>query len=194
MSETTRVCPVISFDEKSELEKKYRELLFNDLLNGQTHFSAGPYEAHIQFSNFCNMSCIMCWNGNNPPTQKTDPELLDRIGKQVGPHLSIVTPYSGSEPLVLTWDQTREMAEKYGIQLCVTTNVQFLDEAKFFELKDITETLILSIDSHIPEVFEKIRPRANTKKVFANLATTAKLCLEHNLECIVMVKVRFMIP
>ena len=40
----------------------------------------------------------------------------------------------------------------------LTTNVQFLDEQKFDEAKDITETLFLSIDSHIPEVFEKIRP------------------------------------
>ena len=127
----------------------------------------------------------MCWNGNNPPTRKTDANLLERIGEQLGPHLSVVTPYSGSEPLVLTWEETRQMALKYGILLCVTTNVQFLDEEKFHELKDITETLILSIDSHIPEVFEKIRPRGNSKKVFANLATTAKLSVEHNLECIV---------
>ena len=127
----------------------------------------------------------MCWDGNNPPTRKTDPDLLKRIGEQVGPHLSIITPYSGSEPLVLTWDQTREMAQQYGILLCITTNVQFLDEQKFHELKEITETLIISIDSHVPEVFEKIRPRSNSKKVFANLATTAKLAVEHNLECIV---------
>jgi len=107
----------ISFAEKEVLEQKYRTLLVDDLLNNRTHFSAGPYEAHIQFSNFCNMSCIMCWDGNNPPTRKTDPDLLKRIGEQVGPHLSIVTPYSGSEPLVLTWDQTREMDLQFGILL-----------------------------------------------------------------------------
>lgn len=177
--------PVVTFAEKEVIERKYRKALFDDLMNGRTMFSAGPYEAHIQYSNFCNMSCIMCWNGNNPPTRKTDANLLERIGEQLGPHLSVVTPYSGSEPLVLTWEETRQMALKYGILLCVTTNVQFLDEEKFHELKDITETLILSIDSHIPEVFEKIRPRGNSKKVFANLATTAKLSVEHNLECIV---------
>ena len=174
-----------AFSAKEKLEREYRKLLFDDLLNNRTHFSAGPYEAHIQYSNFCNMSCIMCWDGNNPPTKKTSPELLEKIGKQIGRHLSIVTPYSGSEPLVLTWDQTRDMAKQYGILLCITTNVQFLDEKKFLDLKDITETLILSIDSHIPAVFEKIRPRSNSKKVFANLETTARLSLEHDLECIV---------
>lgn len=175
----------VTFAAKEKLEQEYRQLLFDDMLNNRTHFSAGPYEAHLQFSNFCNMSCIMCWDGNNPPTKKTPPELLEKIGEQIGRHLSIVTPYSGSEPLVLTWEQTRDMARKYGILLCITTNVQFLDEKKFHDLKDITETLILSIDSHIPAVFEKIRPRSNSKKVFANLESTARLCVEHNLECIV---------
>ena len=177
----------VTFEQKETLEREYRRLLFDDLLNGRVKFSGGPYEAHIQFSNYCNMSCIMCWDGNNPKTKKTDADLLKTIGEQLGPHLSIVTPYSGSEPLVLTWDQTLEMAKQYGILLCITTNVQFLDEEKFHELKDVTETLILSIDSHIPEVFEKIRPRGNSKKVLANLETTAKLCVEHNLECIINV-------
>ena len=177
----------VTFEHKEKLEQEYRRLLFDDLLNGRVEFSGGPYEAHIQFSNFCNMSCIMCWDGNNPKTKKTDADLLETIGEQLGPHLSIVTPYSGSEPLVLTWEQTLDMAKQYGILLCITTNVQYLDEAKFHELKDVTETLILSIDSHIPGVFDKIRPRGNSKKVFANLETTAKLCVEHNLECIVNV-------
>jgi len=44
---------------------------------------------------------------------------------------------------------------------------------------------LLSIDSHIPEVFELIRPGGNVEKVFANLKTTAKLAREHRIECIV---------
>ena len=177
----------ITFDQKSVIELEYRRLLIDDLLHSRTEFSAGPYEAHIQFSNYCNMSCIMCWDGNNPPTKRTSPELLERIGEQLGKHLSIITPYSGSEPLVLTWDEARDMSQHYGILLCITTNVQFLDEKRFHELKDITETLILSIDSHVPEVFEKIRPRSNSRKVFKNLESTARLAKVHNLECIVNV-------
>ena len=177
----------VSLSEKETLEQESRERLFADLLQNRIEFSSFPYEAHIQYSNYCNMSCIMCWDGNNPPTKKTPPEMLEKIGRQLGPHLSIVTPYSGSEPLVLTWEETQQMARDYGILLCITTNVQFLTEARFHELKDITETLIMSIDSHIPAVFEKIRPRGNSKKVFANLESAARLCNEHNLESIVNV-------
>ena len=166
-------------------DRRYRDQLLDDLLNQQFVYASGPYEAHIQFSNFCNMSCIMCWDGRNPPTEKAPPKLLEKISQQVAPHLSVITPYSGSEPLVLSWNETREMAVDKSVLLCITTNCQYLDEKLFNELVGITETLFLSIDSHIPEVMEIIRPGGNIKKVFENLATTARLSKQHNVECIV---------
>ena len=175
----------MSFEEKQVQEVRYRDQLLDDLLNQQFVYSSGPYEAHIQFSNFCNMSCIMCWDGRNPPTEKAPPKLLEKISQQVAPHLSVITPYSGSEPLVLSWNETREMAVDKSVLLCITTNCQYLDEKLFNELVGITETLFLSIDSHIPEVMEIIRPGGNIKKVFENLATTARLSKQHNVECIV---------
>ena len=95
----------------------------------------------------------------------------------------MLTPYDGSEPLIAGWEETRRIAGRHGIKLCLTTNVQFLDETKFFELKDITETLYLSIDSHIPEVFAQIRPRSKPERVFANLPRAIALANEHGLEC-----------
>lgn len=173
------------FSAKKLQEIEDRKRILNDLLNNQTRYSANPYEAHIQFSNFCNMSCIMCWDGRNPPTEKTSDELLQIIGDQVASKLSVITPYSGSEPLVLSWNETREMANKNSNLLCITTNVQYLDEDLFAELKDITETLLLSIDSHIPEIMQIIRPGGNMTKVYENLKTTARLCKQHEIECIV---------
>ena len=45
----------------------------------------------------------------------------------------------------------------------------------------------MSIDSHIPEVFEKIRPGGKSEKVFENLATRCGFCNEHGIECMVQV-------
>jgi radical SAM protein with 4Fe4S-binding SPASM domain len=111
-------------------------------------------------------------------------EILARVREEVAPFLSVVIPYGGSEPLIATWDQARDMAVDYGIELRLTTNVQFLDEQKFDELKDISEALFLSIDSHIPELFEEIRPGSRPEKVFANLPVAARLANEHGLECL----------
>jgi radical SAM protein with 4Fe4S-binding SPASM domain len=153
------------------------------LLDNRLVFETGPYEAQVGFSNYCNMSCIMCWNGANPPLRKMAPELVEQFELEIAPSLSIMTPFDGSEPLIAGWDETRRIARTYGIKLCLTTNVQYLDEKRFFELSDITETLYLSIDSHIPEVFARIRPRSKPERVFANLPRAIALANEHGLEC-----------
>ncbi|QEG23115.1 radical SAM protein [Mariniblastus fucicola] len=185
---TSRIeLPLFTTEQKRDVEKLNREILEIELNENRYEFASRPHEAHIQFSNFCNMSCVMCWNGNNPKTQKLTEELVAKVADQLGPHLSLIQPYDGSEPLILTWEETRDLARKYGVQLKITTNVQFLDEEKFNELKDITQTLCLSIDTHVPEIFEKIRLRSNSGKVFKNFAETAQRCREANLECTVNV-------
>jgi radical SAM protein with 4Fe4S-binding SPASM domain len=173
--------------ERDGIDRRNRELLAQDLLEKRLLFSSRPYEAHVQFSNFCNMSCIMCWDGENPPLQKMAPRMIARVADEMAPHLTVITPHGGSEPLIVTWDETRRMAEQFSVDLCLTTNVQFLDEEKFHELETIVETIVLSIDSHIEEIFEKIRPRSRPKKVFENLATTARLAEEREIECLAQI-------
>ena len=169
---------------REEWELRDRALLERSLLEARTVFDTGPYEAHIGFSNVCNMSCIMCWDGANPPPRKMSPELIAKLSEEVAPSLSVVTPYNGSEPLIVSWEETRRMCEEHSIELSLTTNLQFLDAKRFEELRDITETLFVSIDSHIPEVFERIRPGAKPAVVYENLRTTAKLARESGLECV----------
>ena len=91
-------------------------------------------------------------------------------------------PFDGSEPLIVAWDEAKQMAEEYSFDFSLTTNAQFLDEEKFFELKDITREMLVSIDTHYPELFEKIRPGSKPEKVFENLPRAAALCREHGVE------------
>jgi radical SAM protein with 4Fe4S-binding SPASM domain len=181
--------PRTSHAERVARELRDRARLERALVNGEMLFESGPYEAHVGFSNVCNMSCIMCWDGANPPPRKMSPELLARVSAQVAPALSVITPYNGSEPLIVSWEATREMCERHSIELCLTTNAQFLDQRKFAELRDITETLFVSIDSHVPDVFAKIRPGAKPAGIYENLHTTATLARDAGLECIANVVV-----
>ena len=174
----------ISRGDRARIEKRNRARLERELLEHKLEFASRPYEAHVQFSNFCNMSCIMCWDGENPPVERMSPEILAKVSEQVAPHLSLITPHGGSEPLALTWEETRTLCSDYGVDLCLTTNAQFLTEERFRELREITETLALSIDSHLPEVYEKIRPNSRPDKVFENVARTAKLAKETGLELV----------
>lgn len=176
---------VVSWPERERVAKANRALLDQELLAKRLTFASGPYEAHVQFSNFCNMSCVMCWDGDNPPLERMAADVLEKVATQVAPSLSVITPHNGSEPLVAAWDEVKRLAHDYSIQLALTTNTQFLDQRRFEELKDIVEMIVMSIDSHIPEVFHKIRPGSKPQQVFENLRTTARLCTEHGIECLV---------
>jgi radical SAM protein with 4Fe4S-binding SPASM domain len=177
--------PIITWAERERLVKRNRALLDRELLEKRLTFESGPYEAHVQFSNFCNMSCIMCWDGENPPLKRMDPVVLAKVREQIAPSLSVITPHSASEPLVASWDATLAFARDYSVQLALTTNTQFLDRGKLDEIVDHVEMVVMSIDSHIPEVFDKIRPGGKSGKVFDNLPVAAAFCNEHGIECIV---------
>lgn len=174
--------PKITPEERLEIEARNRALLERELLEKRFVFDSRPFEAQIQYSNFCNMSCVMCHDGANPPLRKMSPKILKKVGEQIAPSVSVVIPFDGSEPLIVAWDETRQMAEEYSFELSLTTNAQFLDEQKFFELKDITREMLVSIDTHYPELFEKIRPGSKPDKVFENLPRAAALCKEHGVE------------
>src|SRR6185503_16733752 len=96
--------------QRLQVELPNRALLERDLLDQRVVFESRPYEAHIQYSNVCNMSCIMCYDGWHPPVTKMPAELLERVREQLAPFLSVVIPYGGSEPLIVTWDQARDTA------------------------------------------------------------------------------------
>jgi len=176
--------PRITWHERERTDQRNRALLAQDLLRKRLLFASRPYEAHVQFSNFCNMSCVMCWDGENPPLQRMSPEMIARVEAELAPDLTVIIPHGGSEPLVLTWDETRQMAETYSVELGLTTNAQFLDEKKFHELEEIVEAIVLSIDSHVPGIFARIRPKGRPDKVFENVATTARLAAERRIDCI----------
>jgi len=172
----------LDVEARLEIERRQRALLSEDLVAGRTQFRARPQLAYIPFSNFCNMACTMCYDGVNPPLVRIPPEVLARVASELFPTLSYLAPFGASEPLILTWDETRDLAREHALKLDLVTNVQFLDEAKFDELKDVTRSICFSIDSHDPDVYARIRLKSNPKKVFRNLPVAARLCREHGID------------
>ena len=150
----------ITWEARDQTDERNRMLLDRELREKRLVFESRPYEAHVQFSNFCNMSCIMCWNGKNPPVRKMSPDLLDRLRTEVAPNLTFITPHDGSEPTVVTWDETVALTKESSVRLWLTTNCQEFDEEKFHQVAD---------------------------KVFRNLETVARLSEEHGIQCMVTI-------
>lgn len=182
--------PRYTKEEKEAIYQDNRAKLEADLWNENFEFQSMPYMVDLQLSNFCNMSCTMCYDGNNPPLKKMPEGLVEKAAQQILPTASIIIPFSGSEPLILTWELTRKLAIEYGIELDVVTNLQYLDEKKFAELEPHISAISFSIDSHMPDVYEAIRLRSKPDKVFRNLPVAAKLCKDAGID--VLVKAVFM--
>ncbi len=188
MADSTDAGPVngdpapISLEQKRELILSNIAKVGEDLWDGRVVYQSLPRVVDVQLTNFCNMSCTMCYDGNNPPVKKLPPELVEKLGAEIFPTASVLVPFSGSEPLIVTWDLARKMAQLYNLELDIITNVQFLDEAKFAELEPHVCSVTFSIDSHLPDIFERIRLRSQPDKVFRNLPIAAKLCREHGIE------------
>ena len=116
--------------EKLRLEAHNRNLLEEDLSAGRVEFRSRPRVVELQLSNFCNMSCTMCYDGENPKLLKLDEKLVLALAEDLFPTASVFIPFATSEPLIVTWDLTRKLALAYDVELELTTNVQFLDEKK----------------------------------------------------------------
>lgn len=168
--------------EKDALMRENRARLDQDLVRQRLVWQSLPRVVDLQLSNFCNMSCTMCYDGNNPPLERLDHALVERFAAAVLPTAGVVTPFAGSEPLILTWDLSKQLAERYCVELELITNAQFLDEAKFHELEPHVSSVSFSIDSHMRDVYERIRLRSKPDKVFENLPRAARLCREHGIE------------
>ncbi len=167
---------------KDRLLLENRKRLDQDLLQRRLVFESMPRVVDLQLSNICNMSCTMCYDGANPPPKKLDLQVLERFAQEALPTALSITPFSGSEPLIVTWELTKKLAERFDLELDIITNVQFLDAKKFAELEPHVSSLTFSIDSHMRDIYERIRLRSNPDKVFENLPRAVRLCREHGIE------------
>ena len=167
---------------KQQMLRDNRAHLDQDLVEGQLRFASKPRVTELQLSNFCNMSCTMCYDGNNPPMKKMSARVVEVLEQDVLPTASVLSPFVGSEPLIITWDLARELAERHELTLDLITNAQYLTEERFREVEPLVNSVTFSIDSHLPDVYERIRLRAKTKAVFENLPVAARLCREHGIE------------
>ena len=98
----------------------------------------------------------------------------------------MITPHRGSEPHRQLGGDGADR-QGYSILLLLTTNIQVFDEQRFHEVEDHMELIAMSIDSHIPELFEKIRPGAKPEQVYRHVKAVAPVCSEHGIECVVQI-------
>lgn len=134
-----------------------------------------PQYVNVETTNACNARCVMCGiDFDNRPNVKMDDALFDKIVEELkawNHHIRKVNLYSDNEPLL-----DRNLAKKIrilkdiGIQtVAIATNASALTQTRAEELVAAgLDQIYITIDSMVPEVYEKIRVRLSFDKVYAN--------------------------
>lgn len=157
-------------DSKMRQAAKYNE----------TSFSHYPAQIEFLLDNTCNLNCVMCaTNISSSSTADyvingTQAEFSDVFIEQIKPFLKKgrYFVFSGGEPFLIPlyftlWELISELNPNAGIY--VQTNGTVLNDSIKAALKKHKIQMGVSIDSIVPETYEKIRKNASYQKTFDNL-------------------------
>jgi len=141
-----------------------------------------PPLMQVETLNKCNLLCRMCPITQGETTRpKMDSNLYEKIVRDCTPYSKYIIKFGLfllNEPL-LDPDLSRKisLAKENGIKnTYISTNGELLYKQKIIELfKSGLDEVIISIESNIPEVHEKIRPGANLIRVKKNIENLIKL-------------------
>ncbi|MCB9256454.1 MAG: twitch domain-containing radical SAM protein [Chitinophagales bacterium] len=164
--------------------KQYDELKLNS--NGY------PSVIEFELSNTCNLECTMCSGtfsskirqnreGLAPLPQVYDSEFVEQLTEFI-PHLEEVKFYGGEPFLIELYFEIWEkiIALKPSIRISVQTNATILNTRVKKILEQSNFHINISIDSLIPEKYEKIRVHAKYNQVIENIHWFRNYCKERN--------------
>jgi radical SAM protein with 4Fe4S-binding SPASM domain len=145
-----------------------------------------PKYLQVETMNKCNLKCTMCpitLGENKRPNM--DFELYEKIIAECGKYSSEIEmfgPYLLNEPLLdQSLPEKIKLAKKNGLTTYIATNGTLLSTKNINALFDSgLNQLVISVDSIVPEVQEKIRVGTNFDSLLKNLENLFELKKERN--------------
>jgi radical SAM protein with 4Fe4S-binding SPASM domain len=163
---------------------KYRREIENfvaltlDLASGAVAWSSRPYYIEYSTNSACNLRCIMCSQVVDPPVVSTPLDRQEPFLAEVFERGTLLTPSATSEPLLNNMQRLMPLFERHGVWLDIITNAVLLTPEVLERLLPRLHRLTLSIDSQVPEVFEKLRAPARFEQVIPHARHATRRCRE----------------
>jgi len=154
---------------KLERDIENQMAIVHDLATEAEVWTSRPAWLEFSTNNVCNLRCTMCAQADGLPVKVMPNEEARRLLDEVLPSVSVITPSAISEPLLGNIDLILEKCRQHEVYLNLTTNATVLDGKRFRAMADRIARLNISFDSHVPEVFERIRVRAKFPVVVKNI-------------------------
>ena len=175
-------------------DKKFKEKKVYDLSlkkhNSSTPLYEAPVLAHLAITNKCNMQCVYC-SVRELHKKSEQKEISTKQWKKIISHLAdwgvFQIGFTGGEPTL-----RKDLAElakhvtKNGCVFNLTTNGWFLNKKLVTELvKSGMKQCQISLDSHIPQIHDKLRGFGSYERVIKSINILKKSGVAVGIDCVV---------
>lgn len=144
--------------------------LDEDLRSRRTVWRSRPGILEYATTSACNLRCPMCAQADpERRVQNTPREQRVRVFDQLFPSTTMLKPFSLSEPLLNDLEELAPHLARHEVKLDVVTNASFLSPRNLELLLPHLHRITFSVDSHIKEIFERVRPPAVFEEVDRNI-------------------------
>jgi MoaA/NifB/PqqE/SkfB family radical SAM enzyme len=158
------------------LKDENSRLLREDLARRSTTLRALPEVVTLNHTDLCNLRCIMCPRHLAQGKHRLSQRVLGYLAAELFPTArKLVLTTSGGEPLAADFEFLLEHALRDEVPMDVVTNGVLLAPSLYHHARPALDHLNVSLDSHLPAVYEKIRLGAKFERVLANLEGIADL-------------------
>lgn len=123
----------------------------------------------VASNNACNLSCVYCYGLGHPPPMRMTETGYAGLLDELLPRTSILVPSAGSEPFSAHLDIATRKVVEHGRRMLLITNGTFPMASTVQTLGKHLYRLQVSVDSHLEETYERMRPGAKFRNVLANL-------------------------
>ncbi len=152
----------------------------NELLDRKTVLESKPLSVQILLTNICNLNCIVCNFKDYHNGTMLDKKIIENTLKN-NPQLITVEWSGGGEPLMHPdFEYFMDLAHFLGIKQILITNGLLLTENIIKKIAQYDVNLVLSVDGHSKEIYEKIRKKANYETLIKKIKILNKYRQEYN--------------
>ncbi len=159
--------------------------------SGEDPLYPAPVIVHLAIEWSCNLHCVYCsvrdeYSGRSDVLSEEDfKKILDKLDEWGVAHVS----FTGGEPL-LNLDLLAELLEysvnEKGFTVNFSTNGTLIEEASAKKLADTgVENVLVSLDSHIPEINDMLRGRGTWKRILHSINLLRDYGMKLGIDCVV---------
>lgn len=157
------------------LKEENSRLLREDISERRIIRKGLPEIISLNNSNICNLKCTICYQYTVRGNYRLPIDHVRKICAEAFPTTKKVILTTSGEPMISNFEEIIEECKKYQVLVDMYTNGCFFTREKYDFAKDLFDVIHVSFDSHIKEIYEKIRINSNFEKVVQNIQQVLEL-------------------